>query len=72
MGERRLSRQAQFTGVGREAYVIFIVRDDRKADLIFQSSDMTWSSYNRWPQWRSLYDNGDDHWGASNGNPAMT
>jgi hypothetical protein len=52
-----------------EAYVIFIVRDDRKADLIFQSSDMTWSSYNRWPQWRSLYDNGDDHWGASNGRP---
>jgi hypothetical protein len=29
-----------------EAYVIFIVRDERKADLLFQCSDMTWQSYN--------------------------
>ena len=49
-----------------EAYVIFIVRDDRKADLLFQASDMTWLSYNRWPQWRSLYDFGNDRWGSSN------
>lgn len=53
-----------------ESYVIFIVRDDRKADVMFQCSDMTWLSYNRWPQWRSLYDNGNDHWGASNNRPA--
>lgn len=26
-----------------EAYIVFIVRDERKADLMFQSSDMTWS-----------------------------
>jgi hypothetical protein len=39
-----------------EAYIIFIVRDDRKAELMFQCSDLTWASYNRWPQWRSLYD----------------
>ena len=50
-----------------ESYVIFIVRDTRKADLLFQASDMTWLSYNRWPQWRSLYDLGAEHWGASNG-----
>ena len=49
-----------------EAYVIFIVRDDRKADLLFQASDLTWLSYNRWPQWRSLYDLGNAPWGASN------
>jgi hypothetical protein len=49
-----------------ESYVIFIVRDDRKADLLFQASDLTWLSYNRWPQWRSLYDLGDAPWGASN------
>ena len=51
---------------GGEAYIIFIVRDDRKADLMFQSSDMTWSSYNRWPNWRSMYDYGTEPWGASN------
>lgn len=50
---------------GGESYVVFIVRDDRKADLVFQSSDMTWLAYNRWPAWRSLYDYGEDPWGAS-------
>jgi hypothetical protein len=50
-----------------ESYVIFIVRDERKADLLFQASDMTWLSYNRWPQWRSFYDLGGAPWGASNG-----
>ncbi len=50
-----------------ESYVIFIIRDDRKADLLFQASDLTWLSYNRWPQWRSLYDLGTAPWGASNG-----
>jgi hypothetical protein len=49
-----------------EAYFIFIVRDDRRADLLFQASDMTWLSYNRWPQWRSLYDLGGAPWGSSN------
>ena len=50
-----------------EAYVVFVVKDDRKADLLFQTSDMTWLAYNRWPQWRSLYDLGSAPWGASNG-----
>ena len=49
-----------------EAYFIFIVRDDRRSDLLFQASDMTWLSYNRWPQWRSMYDLGTAPWGASN------
>jgi len=48
-----------------QAYVIFVVRDDRKADLLFQASDMTWLAYNRWPQWRSMYDLGNAPWGAS-------
>jgi hypothetical protein len=47
-----------------EAYVIFVVRDDRRADLMFQASDTTWLSYNRWPNWRSLYDRDGDPWGA--------
>ena len=49
-----------------ESYFVFVLRDDRKADLLFQTSDMTWLSYNRWPQWRSLYDLGTNPWGANN------
>jgi hypothetical protein len=38
-----------------QSYVIFIVRDDRPADLVFQCSDNTWQAYNRWPDAYSLY-----------------
>ncbi len=38
-----------------QSYVIFIVRDDRRADLLFQCSDNTWQAYNRWPDNYSLY-----------------
>jgi hypothetical protein len=51
-----------------ESYVVFIVRDDRRADLLFQCSDLTWQSYNRWPAWRSLYDFGDNKWHTRAGN----
>jgi N,N-dimethylformamidase beta subunit-like, C-terminal len=50
-----------------EAYVVFIVRDDRKADLVFQCSDLTWQSYNRWPAWRSLYDFRENKWHTTPG-----
>jgi hypothetical protein len=51
---------------GLQSYVIFIVRDDRPADFIFQCSDTTWQAYNRWPNQFSLYDNGKRpwYWGA--------
>ena len=49
-----------------ESYFVFVVRDDRRADLLFQASDLTWLAYNRWPQWRSLYDLGAAPWGANN------
>ncbi|MEY4090108.1 MAG: hypothetical protein RJB55_2379, partial [Verrucomicrobiota bacterium] len=39
-----------------ESYVIFVVRDDRVADLLFQTSDTTWQAYNKWPEQHSLYD----------------
>lgn len=42
-----------------QSYVIFIVRDDRKADLLFQCSDNTWQAYNRWPENESLYTHPD-------------
>lgn len=44
---------------GIDSYVIFIVRDDRKADMLFQCSDMTWQAYNRWPFNFSLYCKGE-------------
>jgi hypothetical protein len=38
-----------------QSYVVFIVRDDRPADVLFQCSDNTWQAYNRWPNDYSLY-----------------
>ncbi len=38
-----------------QSYVIFIVRDHRPADILFQCSDNTWQAYNRWPTKFSLY-----------------
>jgi len=45
-----------------QSYVIFIVRDGRRADFLFQCSDTTWQAYNRWPNQYSLYDNGRTEW----------
>jgi hypothetical protein len=50
-----------------QAYVIFIVKDNRKADFLFQCSDLTWQAYNRWPQWHSMYDEGQQPWVNTNG-----
>jgi hypothetical protein len=47
---------------GLQSYVIFIVRDDRACDFLFQCSDTTWSAYNRWPDQWSLYDDGQKQW----------
>lgn len=38
-----------------QSYVVFIVRDDRKADFLFQCSDNTWQAYNLWPDKYSVY-----------------
>ena len=48
---------------GTQSYVIFIVRDDRPCDFLFQCSDLTWSAYNRWPTDYSIY---TKHKGYSN------
>jgi hypothetical protein len=40
-----------------QSYVVFIVKDDRAADLLFQCSDNTWQAYNRWPDNFSIYTN---------------
>jgi hypothetical protein len=47
---------------GLQSYLIFIVRDDRRSDFLFQCSDTTWQAYNRWPSQFSLYDDGKKVW----------
>lgn len=47
---------------GWQSYIIFIMRDDRRADFLFQCSDHTWQAYNRWPNQFALYDNGQHQW----------
>jgi hypothetical protein len=36
-------------------YIVFIVRDSRPADFLFQCSDNTWQAYNQWPSHYSVY-----------------
>ena len=50
-----------------QSYVIFIVREDRPADILFQCSDNTWQAYNRWPDNYSLYDDGTKEWALVSG-----
>lgn len=38
-----------------QSYVVFIVKDDRPADICLQCSDNTWQAYNRWPTKYSVY-----------------
>jgi hypothetical protein len=38
-----------------QSYVVFIVKDERKADILVQCSDNTWQAYNRWPDNYSVY-----------------
>ncbi|MDZ4290140.1 MAG: DUF6605 domain-containing protein [Prosthecobacter sp.] len=45
-----------------QSYIVFIVKDDRKADILLQCSDNTWQAYNRWPDTYSLYDSGIAGW----------
>jgi hypothetical protein len=55
---------------GIQSYVIFIVRDDRPCDFLFQCSDLTWSAYNRWPADYSIYSE-HENW-TSIGVPSAT
>lgn len=47
---------------GWQSYVVFVVRDRRRADFLFQCSTNTWQAYNRWPSQFSLYDDGRKVW----------
>ena len=48
---------------GSQSYIIFTVRDDRPCDLLFQSSVLTWQSYNSWPnqEWSIYHDNSNKY-----------
>jgi hypothetical protein len=59
-----LGKLSIWRNIPADAYFVFVVKDDRKADLLFQVSDFTWQSYNRWPQWRSMYDSPNNPWGT--------
>lgn len=43
---------------GKQSYVIFVIKEKRKSDLLCQVSDLTWQAYNKWPGNDSLYDDG--------------
>ncbi len=52
----RLSTLTDATGYGYwQSYLVFIVRDDRPADILVQCSDNTWQAYNQWPDHDSVY-----------------
>lgn len=46
-----------------QSYLVFIVRDDRPADICLQCSDNTWQAYNRWPTSYSVYTHPDGNQG---------
>ena len=50
-----------------DSYCIFIVRDNRPCDYLFQCSDMTWQAYNRWPYNNSLYCTEEIDWHIGSG-----
>ncbi len=47
---------------GLQSYILFVIRDERRSELVFQCSDHTWQAYNRWPSQYSLYDSGENEW----------
>lgn len=52
----RLTTLTDKSGFGYwQSYVVFIVKDDRPADILLQCSDNTWQAYNRWPSHYSVY-----------------
>lgn len=48
-----------------QSYIIFIVRDRRKAGVLFQCSDNTWAAYNKWPDDYSFYTDPRHSWAPS-------
>ena len=53
----KLSR-AENAPYGVQSYIVFVVKSRRRADLLFQVSDITWQAYNKWPGNDSIYTDG--------------
>lgn len=51
----RLTTEADANGGYWQSYIVFIVKDDRRADVCLQCSDNTWQAYNGWPKNFSVY-----------------
>lgn len=51
----KLTRDEPF---GAQSYVIFVVKEHRPCEALFQVADLTWQAYNKWPGNDSLYDDG--------------
>ncbi|HZT32223.1 MAG TPA: N,N-dimethylformamidase beta subunit family domain-containing protein [Bryobacteraceae bacterium] len=51
----KLTKDEKF---GPQSYVVFVVKEHRPSELLFQVSDLTWQAYNKWPGKDSLYDDG--------------
>lgn len=43
---------------GFQSYLIFVVKEHRRSDVLCQVSDLTWQAYNKWPGNDSIYDDG--------------
>lgn len=59
----RLTNISESTNVHAwQSYIVFVVMDRRRADILFQCSDNTWQAYNRWPDNYSLYTDPRHSW----------
>jgi hypothetical protein len=45
-----------------QSFIVFMVRDRRKAEVLLQCSDNTWQAYNRWPDNYSMYTDPRHSW----------
>ncbi|WP_409344834.1 N,N-dimethylformamidase beta subunit family domain-containing protein [Paenibacillus sp. MBLB4367] len=55
----KLTKQASLRA---QSYMIFVVKQRRKTEILVQVSDLTWQAYNKWPATSSLYDDGANAW----------
>ncbi|RAV17797.1 N,N-dimethylformamidase beta subunit family domain-containing protein [Paenibacillus contaminans] len=44
-----------------QSYIIFVVKQKEKSDILVQVSDLTWQAYNKWPGVNSIYDDGSPY-----------
>ncbi|MDF2724936.1 MAG: hypothetical protein K0Q59_4611 [Paenibacillus sp.] len=49
---------AKLSRANAQSYMIFIVKQRRRTEIVVQTSDLTWQAYNKWPRGNSLYDDG--------------